>query len=66
MKLSQKCIRIFGGCILFFAFALAFATVVMAVSGQWNTGGSYSLVIQKQFDSSVPQEVLEEAKKQTW
>ena len=66
MKLSQKCIRIFGGCILFFAFALAFATVVMAVSGQWNTGGSYSLVIQKQFDSSVPQEVLEEAKKQTY
>ena len=66
MKFSQKCMRIFGGCVLFFMSVLAFVTAAMAASGQWDADGSYSLVIQKQFDSTTSPELLEEAKKQTY
>lgn len=66
MKFSKKCVRIFGGCILFFTFALALATAAKAVSNQWDADGSYSLVIQKQFDSTLSQDVLDEAKKETY
>ena len=81
MEVPKKRTRFFGACILFFMVVLALATAVLAASSQWNANGSYaSLVIQKQFATevervdengnkvmvSVPQAVLDEAKKQTY
>lgn len=65
-KVQKKKKRIFGAVILFLMMALALTTTVLAAKGQWVESGSYSLVIQKQFDKDIPEEVLKEAKKQTY
>ena len=72
-NVQKKKKRIFGMSVLFLMMILALATTVMAASGRWVADGSYSLVIQKQFDtdtSKIPKEeldkVLEEAKKKTY
>ncbi len=45
---------------------LALGTAAMAATGTWDEKGSYSLIIQKQFDKDTPEGVLEEAMKQTY
>ena len=45
---------------------LALGTAAMAATGTWDEKGSYSLIIQKQFDKNTPEGVLEEAMKQTY
>ncbi|MCI9566590.1 MAG: hypothetical protein HFF54_01430 [Lawsonibacter sp.] len=58
--------RIFGASILLMMLVLALGTAAMAATGTWDEKGSYSLIIQKQFDKDTPEGVLEEAMKQTY
>lgn len=59
--------RIFGASILLMMLVLALGTAAMAATGTWDEKGSYSLIIQKQFDKGqLPKEVLEKAKEQTY
>lgn len=58
--------RVFGASILLMMLVLALGTAAMAATGTWDEKGSYSLIIQKQFDKNTPEGVLEEAMKQTY
>ena len=59
--------RIFGASILLMMLVLALGTAAMAATGTWDEKGSYSLIIQKQFDKGqLPKEVLEKAKERTY
>ena len=56
--------RIFGACVLLVMAVLAVCTVAFATES--DTRDSYSLVIEKKFAADTPEEVLAEAKKQTY
>ena len=64
MNVKKRGKRIFGACVLLVMAVLAVCTVAFATES--DTRDSYSLVIEKKFDADTPEEVLAEAKKQTY
>ncbi len=64
MNVKKRGKRIFGACVLLVMAVLAVCTVAFATES--DTRDSYSLVIEKKFAADTPEEVLAEAKKQTY
>lgn len=67
MNVKRKRSRIFGACILLMMAVLTLGTVTfVAIAEEGDLEGSYSLVIRKEFAEGTPEDVLEEAKKQSY